>query len=56
MSPEHQPRATRMLKLIERMEGVSVHGFFLLDRTIFPSLMGFFLTYFFLLLEFRLSE
>ncbi len=48
--------ASKCLKLLGRMSGFSVHGFFLLDRRIFPSLVGFFLTYFFLLLEFKLDE
>ncbi len=43
-------------RLVDRTRGgVSVHGFFLLERAIFPSPVGFFLTYFVVLLEFRLG-
>ncbi len=46
-----------MLRLLDRLKGgMSVHGFFVLDRSVFPSLVGFFLTYFVLLLEFRIGE
>ncbi len=54
--PEHQPQATRLVQLLSKVNGMSLHGFFLLDRTMFPSLAGFFLTYFFLLLQFKLAE
>ncbi len=45
-----------MIQLLGRTTEMSLHGFMLLDRTIFPSLVGFFLTYFFLLLQFKMDE
>ena len=45
-----------MVQLLARIEGLSVRGFFLVNRKIFPSLLGFFLTYLVLLVEFRVDE
>ena len=56
MNPDHEREAGRMLKLLGRINGMSVRGFFLVDRRIFPSLLGFFLTYLVLLVEFRVDE
>ncbi len=47
---------SRVRRLVGKMDGLSVRGFFLVDRKIFPSLLGFFLTYLVLLVEFRVDE
>ncbi len=41
---------------LKLMHGFSIHGFFNLDRTIFPALLGHILTYVIILIEFRMSQ
>ncbi len=46
-----------MQKLLSRLEGgLSVRGFFPVDRGIFPSLVGFFLTYLVLFVQLRAGD
>ena len=61
---EHDPRvdsgdasaAARTGQLLERSRGLNVKGFFIVDRTMFPTLLGHFLTYLVILIQFRMSE
>ena len=46
-------RTKSHLKLVRSL---SVHGFFHLDRAIFPALLGHILTYVVILIEFRMSQ
>jgi len=43
--------AARTARMLDRLEGLSVRGFFIVDRSIFPALLGHFLTYLVILIQ-----
>ena len=61
MEAKTEPGPTRQQihlakNLLLRIDGLPAHGFFKVDRSILPSLLGHFLTYFIILVEFKLNE
>ena len=54
--PEDVRAAARAWKRLEPLHGLNVRGFFIVDRTMFPALIGHFLTYIIILVQFRMSE
>ncbi len=48
--------ASRTWKRLDSVQGLNVRGFFIVDRTMFPALIGHFLTYIIILIQFRMSE
>ncbi len=53
-NPELCGLVTASAELLDRSKNLSVRGFFIVDRAIFPALLASFLTYFIIIVQFRL--
>lgn len=47
--------ASTTAELLERAKNLSVKGFFIIDRAIFPAILANFLTYVIIIIQFRLE-
>ena len=54
--PEDRVKARRMIRLLQRIKGIPVCGYFSFDRSILPVLLGNMLTYAIILMEFQVGD
>ncbi len=54
-NPDLHGLASSTAELLEHSRNLSVRGFFVMNRAIFPALLANFLTYFIIIVQFRLE-